>query len=203
MPHHSSNLFRSHLLSRRPFLQQLGQSFGSLALLDLLLRSSQGSHAATPPPEFNDGLHHPARAKRVIQLFMNGGASQMDTFDHKPELERRHGEKMDFGLKSAVTSTPGALMKSPFAFKQHGESGRWVSDVFPHLARVKLLRSWAALRIMSPDGLPIYQHSPRFEGASFVTCHSGITLAAAHAKALPDWIGKKNTAPSASGRAVR
>ena len=72
---------------------------------------------------------------------------------------------------------------------------RHAVDVFPHLAKVKLLRSWAALRIMSPDGLPIYQHSPRFEGASFVTCHSGITLAAAHAKALPDWLTRKNIAP--------
>ncbi len=65
---------------------------------------------------------------------MNGGVSQVDTFDHKPALAKRHGQKIDFGLKAAVTSTPGAIMKSPFAWKQHGRSGRWVSSVFPHLA---------------------------------------------------------------------
>ncbi len=87
-----------------------------------------------PRPEFNGGLHHPAKVRRVIQLFMNGGVSQMDTFDHKPELDRRHGEQVDFGIASAATSAPGALMKSPFSFQQYGETGRWVSDVFPHMA---------------------------------------------------------------------
>lgn len=70
---------------------------------------------------------------------------------------------------------------------------RHAVDVFPHLARVKLVRSWAALRIMSPDGLPIYQRSPAFQGASFVTCHSGITLSSVHARLLPDWLAGKKT----------
>lgn len=66
---------------------------------------------------------------------MNGGASQMDTFDYKPELVKRHGQKFDPGEHvEAATSEPGALMKCPFEFKQHGESGRWVSSVFPHIA---------------------------------------------------------------------
>lgn len=71
-------------------------------------------------------------------------------------------------------------------------------DVFPHLAQVKLVRSWAALRVMSQDGLPIYQRSPKYPRASFVTCHSGITLSAAHAGLLPDWILERNTAPDVS-----
>lgn len=59
----------------------------------------------------------------------------MDTFDYKPELERRHGEKFDPGAHvEAATSEPGKVMKSPFEFRQHGQSGRWVSSVFPHLA---------------------------------------------------------------------
>src|SRR3954462_12557182 len=77
---------------------------------------------------------HQPKAKYVIQLFMNGGVSQMDTFDYKPELEKRHGQKVDFGITAAATSVPGAVMKSPFEFQQHGQSGRWVSSVFPHLA---------------------------------------------------------------------
>jgi hypothetical protein len=65
---------------------------------------------------------------------MNGGASQMDTFDYKPQLIKRHGQRVDFGIKAAVTSLPGPVMKSPFGWKQHGQCGRWVSDVFPHIA---------------------------------------------------------------------
>ncbi|RPE67481.1 glycine/D-amino acid oxidase-like deaminating enzyme [Pacificibacter maritimus] len=72
------------------------------------------------------------------------------------------------------------------------------TDIFPHLGKVKLVRSWAALRIMSQDGLPIYQRSTKFPRASFVTCHSGITLSAAHARLLPDWILERNTAPDLS-----
>ena len=64
-----------------------------------------------------------------------GAASQCDTFDYKPELVRRHGEKFDPGGKVELfQSSPGAVMKSPWAWKQHGESGRWVSDLLPHLA---------------------------------------------------------------------
>ena len=72
--------------------------------------------------------------KRIIQLFMNGGVSQMDTFDYKPELIKRHGEKVDFGLKAAATSVPGNVMKCPFEWKQYGQTGRWVSSVLPHMA---------------------------------------------------------------------
>ncbi|PKP74901.1 MAG: FAD-dependent oxidoreductase [Alphaproteobacteria bacterium HGW-Alphaproteobacteria-6] len=67
--------------------------------------------------------------------------------------------------------------------------------VVPALAGVRMLRSWGALRILSPDGLPIYQHSATMPGASLVTCHSGITLAAAHARLLPDWLEGTAAAP--------
>src|SRR5690606_23325052 len=97
-------------------------------------RSSDLNKLSAGTTPTHSGLHHPARVRRVIQLFMNGGVSQMDTFDYKPELERRHGEKVDFGIKAAATSVPGALMKSPFSWKQYGESGRWVSSVFPAMA---------------------------------------------------------------------
>ena len=91
-----------------------------------------------PRPSSTAGLHHRAKVRRVIQLFMNGGVSQMDTFDYKPELERRHGQPFDPGSHvEAPTSTPGNLMKSPFAFRQHGECGRWVSSVFPAPGRLR------------------------------------------------------------------
>ncbi len=122
-------------MQRRDFLLNAGGGLGGVALAWML--GEQGVRADTPRPrlDLNGGRHHPAKARRVIQLFMNGGVSQMDTFDHKPELARRNGEKVDFGLKAAVTSPVGAVMASPFEWQQHGECGRWVSSVFPHTAK--------------------------------------------------------------------
>ena len=124
---------------RRDFLWRLGGGLGGIALAHLLgqegLLAGPDRLALRTRPELNGGLHHRARVRRVIQLFMNGGVSQMDTFDYKPELERRHGRPFDPGAHvEAPTSTPGNLMRSPFPFRQHGECGRWVSGVFPHLA---------------------------------------------------------------------
>jgi hypothetical protein len=121
-------------LTRREALWRLGGGLAGLALLELLARD--GLLADAPSPQLDGGLHHRARARRVIQLFMNGGASQIDTFDYKPSLDRLHGQRFDPGVPvEAVTSTPGQLMKCPFHFRRHGQCGRWVSDVFPHLAR--------------------------------------------------------------------
>src|SRR5689334_8391234 len=99
------------VVDRREFLWRFGGGLGGIALTHLLgtqgLLASSGSHPG--------GLHHPAKARRVIQLFMNGGVSQMDTFDFKPELVKRHGQKFDPGSHvEAATSVPGNLMTSPF-----------------------------------------------------------------------------------------
>ncbi|MDB6173863.1 MAG: hypothetical protein JWL59_3174 [Chthoniobacteraceae bacterium] len=122
--------------SRRDFLWNLGGGLGGIALAQLLGRESLGDEAFLPRPEFNGGLHHPAKVKRIIQLFMNGGASPMDTFDYKPELARLHGQMLGPKEKpEGQTGAVGAVMKSPFEFQQHGQSGRWVSSVFPHQAK--------------------------------------------------------------------
>lgn len=120
--------------SRRDFLWNAGGGLGGVALLHLLGCDGALADLPLPSAEFNGGLHHRAKVKRVIQLFMNGGVSQMDTFDYKPELIKRHGEKVDFGIKAAATSVPGNIMKCPFEWKQHGQTGRWVSSVLPHMA---------------------------------------------------------------------
>lgn len=119
-------------LSRREWLWRLGGGLGGVALAQLA--ADERLLADSPAVAAGGGLHPPAKVRRIVQLFMNGGVSQMDTFDYKPELEKRHGQKIDFGIKAAATSTPGAVMKSPFAFRQHGQCGRWVSSVFPELA---------------------------------------------------------------------
>jgi len=124
-------------LGRRDFLWSFGGGLGGLALTQLLAEAGELPGAPKPRAEFNGGLHHVAKVKRVVQLFMNGGVSQPDTFDYKPELDKRHGKPFDPGTAEkpeGVTSTPGNLMKSPFPFRQHGQCGRWVSSVFPHLA---------------------------------------------------------------------
>lgn len=123
------------LLSRRELLQYAGGGFGLVALAHLLARDSA---ARTPSQsELNGGLHHPAKARRIIQLFMNGGVSPMDTFDYKPELARLHGQMLGPEEKpEGFTAPAGAVMKSPFAFAQYGETGRWVSSVFPQQATI-------------------------------------------------------------------
>lgn len=122
--------------SRRDFLTRFGGGIGGIALAQLLAREGLAADALAPKPEFNGGLHHPAKVKRIIQLFMNGGASPMDIYDYKPELARLHGQMLGPKEKpEGFTAAAGAVMKSPFEFKQHGQSGRWVSSVFPEQAK--------------------------------------------------------------------
>ncbi len=126
-------------MGRRSFLWRAGGGLGGIALAHLLgaegLLAADGSGESRPRPEYNGGLHHRARAKRVVQLFMSGAASQCDTFDYKPLLIKKHGETFDPGGKVELfQSTPGAVMKSPWNWRQHGECGKWISDLLPHLA---------------------------------------------------------------------
>ncbi len=116
------------MFTRREMLLRSGGGLGGIALAQMLAEGAARS-------DLNGGIHHKAKARRVIQLFMNGGVSQMDTFDHKPMLDKRHDQVFDPGERvEAVTSTPGKVMKCPFPFRQHGKSGRWVSSVFPCIA---------------------------------------------------------------------
>jgi hypothetical protein len=122
-------------LDRRQLLWNLGGGLGGIALSHLLGRNGLLAADAKAASDLNGGLHHRAKVKRVVQLFMNGGVSQPDTFDYKPELIKRHGQTFDPGSRvEAVTSMPGKVMKSPFEFKQYGECGRCVTSVFPHMA---------------------------------------------------------------------
>lgn len=127
----------NHLSSRRQLLLQGGGGFALLALSQMLGRDS--ATLAAEGDKRSEGFpvqHHPPKVKRIIQLFMTGGASPMDTYDYKPELERLHGQMLGPKEKpEGFTAPAGAIMKSPFSFKQYGESGRWVSSVFPEQAK--------------------------------------------------------------------
>ncbi|MCU0866562.1 MAG: DUF1501 domain-containing protein [Planctomycetes bacterium] len=123
------------LLSRRALLQQSACGFGSLALRSLL-----GPTAASTSLGGGDDIrprqpHFAPRAKRMVFLFMHGGPSQVDTFDYKPLLQRDHGKPLPFAKPRVTFAETGNLMGSPFRFAQHGQSGQWVSELFPHLAR--------------------------------------------------------------------
>lgn len=125
--------------TRRSFLHQAGNGFGLLALAGLLERQGALAPAADPArnPLAAKPTHLAARARSVIWLFMNGGPSQVDTWDHKPELAKRDGQELK-GFDPATgffRDQVGPLMKSPFPFRRHGQSGTWVADLFPHMAR--------------------------------------------------------------------
>lgn len=122
----SMDQLRSH--SRRRFIQQSGLGLGWLAF-------NQLSHTAQAASTTRS-LHFAPRAKHVIFLFMDGGVSHVDSFDPKVELDKRHGHpaKWRVDTKSQAVSGNRKWLKSPWAFKQFGESGLWVSDLFPKIA---------------------------------------------------------------------
>lgn len=116
----------SSLLPRRQALKNMGNGFGAWMLASML---EEQIASASPI----DGLHFPAKAKRVIFLFMHGGPSHVDTFDYKPMLTRDDGKPLPFEKPRIQFAQTGNLLKSPWEFKQYGESGAWVSDLFPEV----------------------------------------------------------------------
>lgn len=122
-------------VSRRNFLTQAACGFGSLAWAAL----AQGDAARAAGPGDKAPTPNPARAKRVIFLFMQGGVSQVDSFDYKPRLAEADGQLFTFDDSRKKANTGAGLsehrvMKSPWKFSQYGQTGRWVSELFPHTA---------------------------------------------------------------------
>src|SRR5437773_1962886 len=123
-------------LSRRQALKKSAVGFGSLALASLLAEETSAAPAAGVfDPLAAKSPHHPPRAKRIIFLFMSGGPSQVDTFDPKPLLTRDDGKPFPFAKPRVQFNSTSNLLKSPWKFQQYGQSGLWVSELFPHLAK--------------------------------------------------------------------
>ena len=125
-------------LSRRELLRRCGAGFGSLALSALL--AEQAAAETAGDARGDDPLaprvpHFAPRARRVIFLFMHGGPSQIDTFDPKPLLTRDHGKPLPFDKPRVVSAETGNLLRSPWKFQQHGQSGIPVSELFPNVAQ--------------------------------------------------------------------
>jgi uncharacterized protein DUF1501 len=118
-------------MTRRDALRTMGCGFGYLSLASLVGGSLARAEATTDRASWM--LTDKPKAKHVIFLFMNGGLSQIDSFDYKPALEKYHGQPMPGGDLQHERKT-GNLMKSPFTFKKYGKSGIEVSEIFPHLA---------------------------------------------------------------------
>lgn len=140
----------SRLFSRRELLSRAGGGFGAVAVAQLL--AANGLYASSPPRESLVSplqprpTHFPAKAKSVIWLFMEGAPSAVDTFDPKPELTRRDGQRIEIDV---FNGNPGPLMKSPFQFQQYGESGAWVCDQYPNVA--KHVDKFAFIRSLHSD----------------------------------------------------
>jgi hypothetical protein len=121
-----------NLLSRREALLRSGTGFGSLALAGLMSNESNAEVGKLDPLAPKQA-HYPSKAKHVVHLFMNGGPSQVDTFDPKPMLDKYHGKPLPETNLRTERKT-GAAMRSPFKFKKHGQSGIEVSELFENTA---------------------------------------------------------------------
>jgi hypothetical protein len=122
-------------LSRRQMLLQCANGFGALAFAALFGRSASAADSAPEKDPFAPRPpHFEAKAKNVIFLFMDGGPSQMDTFDPKPRLAKEHGQPIKAKVEPTQFNNVGAVLQSPWKFKQYGDSGIPVSDLFPQVA---------------------------------------------------------------------
>ncbi len=159
---------------RRELLQSIGSGFGALALTGLL--DSQGwlgqltradepiaSNALSPRPG-----HFPGKAKAVIQLCQNGGPSQMDLFDHKPELSKRHGQPHSDQVETFQLGNKNVLLGTPFKFSKHGKCGMELSELVPNLSSVCddicLIRSMFTENNNHPFALNMLQTGKTFNG---------------------------------------
>ena len=147
--HHHCGRFIPAPLTRRQMLSRCAGGFGAIALAGLMNRwvpaATMAAGAARLP-------QYPAKAKSVIVLYMDGGPSHVDTFDYKPLLERFDGQdphKAIGKLEPTQFANVGKVMQSPWAFRRYGQSGAWVSDLFPHLAKV--VDELAFVRSMTSD----------------------------------------------------
>ncbi len=158
-------------LTRRSLLHHAALGVGGIALAQLL--ALEGRLAAALDQTRLDGLHHPPRAKQLIHIFLGGGLSHVDSFDWKPDLEQHHGQELPetFGQADAFFGKVGRLHRPHYRFQQHGQSGLWISDLFPRLAEVAdqltVIRSMVAETANHIPG--IFQANTGFRQMGFPT----------------------------------
>jgi len=162
-------------MSRRRFLTGFGMGMGAIGLSDLLRSETQAGDVSSLMGGVLSGTHHAAKAKRVIFLFQSGGPSQIDLLDHKPHLNKVHGQQLPdsvrqgqrlTGMSGNQSSLP--LVGSPFKFAQHGESGQWLSELLPHTAGIAddmcIVNSMYTEAINHGPGVTFIQTGSQFPG---------------------------------------
>ena len=162
-------------MPRRRFLNSFGMGMGVVGLSSLLSCETQAAEAASLFGGALSGTHHVAKAKRVIFLFQSGGPSQIDLLDHKPHLNKVHGQQLPdsvrqgqrlTGMSGNQSSLP--LVGSPFKFAQHGESGQWLSELLPHTAGIAddmcIVNSMYTEAINHGPGVTFVQTGSQFPG---------------------------------------
>ena len=163
MSSHSSNpdpVSPLHALTRRHFFGRCGVGLGSIALASLMGDRLQ---AAGAEPLVSRPGHHPRRAKSVIFLFMAGGPSQLDLFDHKPRLAALNGQAIPdsylegkrFAFMDSSFKNKSTLLGSRRQFRQHGQAGTWVSELLPHTATI--VDDIAVVKSCAAD---LFNHAP-------------------------------------------
>ena len=153
MPQHLPRL-EDHFLTRRQLLGRCGMGFGILGLAQVLEASGRGSENRSPNPLLPRRPHFAAKAKQIVHLFMNGGPSQVDTFDPKPLLDKYHGKPLPSANLRTERKT-GAAMRSPYKFQRHGKSGIEVSELFAKTA--ECIDDMVVIRSMCAD---VPNHEP-------------------------------------------
>jgi hypothetical protein len=187
---------RFHLpQTRRAFLSKAGAGFGSLALADLLEARASDIETAAPTdrPLAPRQPHFQPKAKSVIWLFMEGGPSGVDLFDPKPELDKGDGKRVSIDV---FNGNPGPLMKSPFTFKQYGNSGTWVCDRYPNVAKhVDEIAFVKSCFTESSDHVPaLYQMNTGVARAGLPTAGAWITYGlGSENRNLPGFVVLGNT----------
>src|SRR6185436_492991 len=124
-------------IARRHFLRQLSTGLSGVALAWMFDREARALASASPPSQRTLGLpHYAPKARRVLHICACGGVSHVDTYDYKPELARLDGQELtNKGKIDTFFGRPGRIMKSPFTFRRHGQSGLWMSELLPHLSQ--------------------------------------------------------------------
>src|ERR1044071_814031 len=154
---HHPPRWEDRFLTRRDFLTRCGMGFGLIGLANVLGATATDALGAEVPaklPMAPKMAPLPAKAKRVIHIFANGGPSHVDTFDPKPALARLNGKPLPMENLPTERRT-GAAFQSPFTFKKYGQSGIEVSDLFPHVA--EHIDDIAVVRSMHAD---VPNHEP-------------------------------------------
>lgn len=167
--------FDQSIVSRRQWLSRFGHGLGSVALAGLLQDDADAAPSTPASPGAVAATELVAKAKRVIFLFQSGAPSQMDMFDHKPLLNKMHGEELPASVRMGqrLTGMSGyqaslPVVGSPFKFDQHGESGLWLSDLLPHTAKIAddicMVKTLNTEAINHGPGVTMMQTGSQFPG---------------------------------------